>query len=455
MNKKRGKRANGEGTFYQLEDKSWVHQITIGTKPDGRPDRKSFKGKTQSECIRRKNEYLDQQKRLKELEQEQEAKRQREAEEAARLGHPPEAETLFKDAFMPWLELYKAPPIKKPTTYGTYLDLYHTHYLPYFGEMKLCEITQDTIQTYYQGLQKNGARKDGRPGGLSAKTIRNHHMLLKDFFGYAKGKYKLEGNPTERTERPEVHTPPWRVLSPEEMVIFMQEVMRETQRVAILFDLFTGLRKGELLELEIPDLNLKTQSVRVHRDITRVRTDAINLEDPNIWVPYYNPDHKTQLIVQNMPKTNSSVRDMPLSDDLCELLLRHLFTLQHSSWPNPHNLIFPSTKGTYIDPKSFEIRLSAVSKRCEMKKVNPHALRHTFGTKLVNDNVPLTIVKDLMGHASVTTTQLYTHKDTEVQREAITSFTNCLSMKSLEDAPRLNGTKKRMKFSDVVLPHFA
>ena len=48
---------------------------------------------------------------------------------------------------MPWLELYKAPPIKKSTTYGTYLDLYHTHYLPCLGELKLCKITQDTIQT--------------------------------------------------------------------------------------------------------------------------------------------------------------------------------------------------------------------------------------------------------------------------------------------------------------------
>ncbi len=56
---------------------------------------------------------------------------------------------------MPWLELYKAPPIKKSTTYGTYLDLYHTHYLPCLGEMKLCEITQDTIQTYYQKLLRH------------------------------------------------------------------------------------------------------------------------------------------------------------------------------------------------------------------------------------------------------------------------------------------------------------
>jgi hypothetical protein len=55
-----------------------------------------------------------------------------------------------------------------------------------------------------------------------------------------------------------------------------------------------------------------------------------------------------------------------------ELLLRHLFTLQHSNWPNPDNLLFPSKTGTYIAPKSFEIRLAAVSKRCEIKRVNPN-----------------------------------------------------------------------------------
>lgn len=455
MKSKKGKRANGEGTFYQLEDKSWVHQITIGTKPNGKPDRKSFKGKTRAECIKRKTEYLEEKKRLEVIEQKQEEQRKYADEEAVRLGHPPEWETLFKEAFLPWLELYKAPPIKKPTTYGSYLDLYNTHYLPYFGEMKLGEITQDVVQTYYQSLQKNGARKDGRPGVLSAKTIRNHHMLLKDFFGYAKMKYKLEGNPTEKTERPVVNTPPRRVLMPEEMVIFMQEVMRETQRIAILFDLFTGLRKGELLALEIADVDLKEQNIKIRRDITRVRTDAINLEDPNVRALNYNPAHKTQLIIQNMPKTKSSCRDVPMSDDLCELLLRHLFTLQHSSWPNPDNLLFPSTTGTYIDPKSLEIRLNAVSKRCEIKKVNPHALRHTFATKLVHDQVPLTTVKDLLGHASVTTTQIYTHKNTDVERAAITGFTDCLNMNSLIEAPRLNGAKKRMKFADVELPHFA
>ena len=101
------------------------------------------------------------------------------------------------------------------------------------------------IQDYYQRKQFNGARVAGKKGGLSPKTIWNHHMIPKDFFTCAEKKFKLDCNPTLETTR-----------------------------------------------------------------------------------------------------------------------------------PNPENLLFPSTAGTYIDPKSYEIRLSAVSKRCEIKKVNPRALRH-------------------------------------------------------------------------------
>lgn len=355
MKRQKSKRANGEGTFYQLEDKSWVHQITIGMKPDGKPNRKSYKGPTRAICIERKNAYLEKQANLQRLEQEAEKQSELKEQEAAN----------------------------------------------------------------------------------------------------AQKKYKLVDNPTVGTQRPEIHTPPMRVLTQEEMTIFIKEVMRETQRIAILFDLFTGLRKGELLALHLDDLDLEKQTIRVRRNIIRVRTDSINLEDPNIEILNYHPDHKTQMILQNTPKTKTSFREVPLSDGLCELVVRHIFTMQSSSWPNPNNLLFLSKTGTYIDPKSFEIRLNAVSKRCEIKKVNPHALRHTLATRLVEENVPLQTVKDILGHASITTTQIYTHGNVELEQAAITEVSSCLDFQQLDRAPRLNGAKKRMKYADVVIPDFS
>ena len=64
------RRSNGEGSFWQLPDRTWVHQITIGRKEDGSLQRKSFKGATKKICKQRKEEWLAEQERLKtELEQ--------------------------------------------------------------------------------------------------------------------------------------------------------------------------------------------------------------------------------------------------------------------------------------------------------------------------------------------------------------------------------------------------
>ncbi len=449
------KRANGEGSYYQLQDRTWVYQVTVGRKEDGSPKRKSFKGRTKAICKERWKAWEAEQAELVK----QAAAERLEAENvealAARLGHFPEAETLFSDAFMEWLKLYKSPPTRKPSTYASYLATYETHFSPAFGEIPLYEVTQDVVQDYYQKKQLAGARKDGKDSGLSPKTIRNHHMILKDFFTYAEGKYKLHGNPTLCTTRPEVIQREMRVLSPSEMEVFIREVMKETQRIAILTDLFVGYRKGELLALEISDFDLERQTLRVSKNIQRVPTVALSLDNPNIKILNYDPSKKTHLIVQNTPKTRSSYRETSISDGLCELLVRHIFTMANSDWPNPNNLLFPSTTGTYIDPKSFDIRLRAVSKRCEIKNVNPHALRHTMATRLVEEKVPLNIVQGILGHSSIETTRKYLHKNEEIEREAIESMSNHLSMENLLDTPRLNGAKKRGKFAGVILPDFS
>ena len=449
------RRGNGEGTFYQLADRTWVHQITYGRKPDGSPYRKAFKGRTKAICRERRDAWIAEQEATKEREKAAQEEAAREQELRAALGHSSDSEVTFGDAFQSWLKLYKSPPTRKPSTYASYVDTYHTHFEEFFAERPLYQITQDVVQEYYQKKQLNGARKDGKQGGLSPKTIRNHHMILKDFFAYAVTKYKLEANPALGTTRPEVVNREVRVLTPGEMQVFMDEVMKETQRIAILTCLFTGLRVGELLALEIGDLDLERQSLSITKNLIRVQTTALSLDNPNIRIVDYNPNKKTHLIVQNTPKTKNSYREISISDGLCELLIRHLYTLAHGSWPNPENLMFPSKVGTHIDPKSFELRLSAVSKRCEIKKVNPHALRHTLATRLVEEKIPLNIVQGILGHASIETTRKYLHKNTDIEREAISTMTDQLDMGKLISAPRLNGTSKRAKFADLSLPDFS
>ena len=452
MPKTKIKRANGEGTFYQKEDKTWVHQVTVGRKPDGRPDRKTFTGKTRTACIERREAYEAEKTRVEVQAQAEEALRLEQLAEIQRKGRSFESEIPFNEAFLNWLKLYKSPPTKKATTYSGYLDIYEDHFEAFFGELALYEITPDVVQEYYNKKQEHGSRRDGLRGGLSPKTIRNHHMLLKDFFEYAVTKYKLSENPALKTERPAVVIPQMRVLDPDEMLVFMQEVARETQRVAILFDLFMGLRVGELLAAEVSDIKVKEQAIEVKRNITRVKTDSIDPKNPNIKIIGYNPEKKTHLVVQDTPKTKNSHRNVPIGDDLFLLLSKHLFFLDQSGWPNPYNLLFPSTTGGYIDPKSFEIRLKAVSERCGIPKVGPHALRHTFATRMIEGDVQLTTLMNLLGHASVATTQRYVTTLPEEKRKAVESMADYWNPEHLIQVRRLNGAKNRMRFEDVELP---
>ena len=68
--------------------------------------------------------------------------------ERLKLGHHIESEILFSEAFLKWLELYKSPPARKPSTYASYLDTYRIHFAEAFGNLPLYQITQDTIQDY-------------------------------------------------------------------------------------------------------------------------------------------------------------------------------------------------------------------------------------------------------------------------------------------------------------------
>ena len=111
------RRPNGEGSFYQQKDKSWVYQITYGRKADGSPYRKSFKGRTKTICKERRAQWEEEQARLKAEEEAQAAESARLEELRAKLGHPIESEILFSEAFPQWLDLYKRrlPESRLPT----------------------------------------------------------------------------------------------------------------------------------------------------------------------------------------------------------------------------------------------------------------------------------------------------------------------------------------------------
>lgn len=82
--------------------------------------------------------------------------------------------------------------------------------------------------------------------------------------------------------------------------------------------------------------------------------------------------------------------------------------------------LFPGRGGGGLNESTVQIKMQAIRKKIfGEKKITPHKLRHTFGTRLFQNKVDLRTVQELLGHASLATTQIYTHVEDEQKRDAV------------------------------------
>lgn len=399
------RKTNGEGTLYQRDEDTWVYQIST-VDERGKAMRKSFTGRTKKIVKDKCKKYLAEQEELR---------------KKAAMGLSVLQDDISKQNIsltqwvFDWIQIYKKPPVVKETTYSSYMVMWEKHIEPFFGVLPLAAITNQDIQMFYNFKLTEG-RIDGKEGGLSAKTVRNIHTMLHGALQKAVGKIILV-NPADDTTRPGVAEKDMRVLTVEEMEIFMKEVYAERLRAAIFMSLFTGVRMGELLALTWDDVDMKKHTIRVTKDLVRITAfDESGKKDG------------TKRIVQDTPKSMKSNRTIPLQEEIFKMLMFHRQCQQSQQRANPLNLVFPSKVGTHTEPRTYQKRIAAVSKRCEIQHVNVHALRHTFATRLVEQQVPIRIIQELLGHSSVTTTMRYTHALEEEKGKAVDSMNGFINI---------------------------
>lgn len=98
-------------------------------------------------------------------------------------------------------------------------------------------------------------------------------------------------------------------------------------------------------------------------------------------------------------------RMVPLTDRLHDALATWLYHKQGS----PHDPLFPGYKGEALKPRAIGYIISLIGKDIQMERsLSPHMLRHTFATRLLRQGVNLRVIQQLLGHANISTTQIYT-----------------------------------------------
>jgi site-specific recombinase XerD len=101
-------------------------------------------------------------------------------------------------------------------------------------------------------------------------------------------------------------------------------------------------------------------------------------------------------------------RRIPIHDQAARALQRWL-DAGRAEMPGPHEAVFVNQRGARLGPRD----VRRILDRCAESPTHPHALRHTFATHLLDGGADLRVVQELLGHASLATTQIYTHVSKE------------------------------------------
>ena len=216
--------------------------------------------------------------------------------------------------------------------------------------------------------------------GLSSRSSARFLSSLRAFFRDALDNELVQQDPTANVSRPILGRPLPEALSEEEVNLLIQSPdpnsgpieLRDRVMLEVLYA--TGLRVSELVGLQLTSVNIRQGIVRVLGKGSSERLVPIG-EDALTWLERYIDNGRSALLKRR------------LSD-----------------------VLFPSNRGQMMTRQTFWHAVKKYSLRVGIRRpISPHTLRHAFATHLLNHGADLRAVQMMLGHADLSTTQIYTH----------------------------------------------
>jgi integrase/recombinase XerD len=229
--------------------------------------------------------------------------------------------------------------------------------------------------------------------GLSARSQARIISGIKQFFGFLLVEDILMDDPSELLELPRIGMKLPEVLTIEEIDQLISAVdlgKNEGHRnKAIIETLYScGLRVSELVNLRFSDLYFEEGFIRV-----------------------IGKGNKERLV----PVSPSVEKEIGIYNDH----IRRFQKIQHGN----ENVVFLNRRGAQLTRVMIFTIIKNLSATIGLKKsISPHTFRHSFATHLIEGGANLRAVQEMLGHESITTTEIYTHLDQRFLRDAIITF---------------------------------
>ena len=406
------KREFGNGSIYFVEKENvWIGAYTAGKKPNGRPDVKKVRGRTEAEARRKLNNLID---------------------ELKKTDYVYVQKDVYAIYIRNWLTNVKRLELKE-RSYDRLEQTIETDVIPYIGQIQLAALTTDHIQQMIGQLVDEGRKYS---------TVKKAYDAVNASFnwGLATQPPKVKYNPASA-----VRLPKKKVLSPTEIKFYNEKEAALIAQTAlekypngtpwyplgelVVILLNTGLRLGEAVALQWDrDIDLENRLLYLHNTVVTVKNREKDTEKKFITKE------------QESTKTDAGQnRVIPLNDDC----LSALQSLKAKTGDSPY--VFATKDGKRKSARDIDKIVRRVEKRAglpEEKIYGPHALRHTFATLLLSNGVDIKTVSELLGHSDITVTyNTYIHVIKEQKAKAVASLPNLTSVSKAENNAEKENTK--------------
>ena len=290
----------------------------------------------------------------------------------------------YKKGFKAWLQLEKSLADNSVAAYLRDIDKL-TEYLQASKKMRSPdELELKDLEKFVKWINELGMTASSQSRIISGLRSFYHYCLLEQI---------VTIDPTVLLEAPKQKKMLPDTLSYEEIEKIIAQIDLSTpeggRNKAILETLYScGLRVSELVNLKISCLYLDVGFIRVvgkgdKERLVPIGSDAIK------YINIYKNDIRVHI------KTN----------------------------PGQEDFLFLNRRGSHLTRVMIFIMLKALAKKAGItKNISPHTFRHSFATHLVEGGADLRAVQEMLGHESITTTEIYTHLDREFLRDTLQQF---------------------------------
>lgn len=280
---------------------------------------------------------------------------------------------MYYDAFIKYLQYEKRMSPHTVLSYSNDLQQFQAYLEAIYKVSDIREVNHSIIRSWIVSLMDNK---------LSSRSVNRKISTLKSFYKYLLREKVVTINPMGKIQSPK---------NPKRLPIFIEESKMEAistgdiygegfkgARDMLLIEVLyaTGMRRAELINLKIRDIDLVKGTLKV------------------------------------LGKRNKE-RLIPVTSNLA-VLIREYLVLRKKLVTSGNDHLFINEKGKPLNASSvYRSVRDTLKKVTTLSKKSPHVLRHTFATHLLNNGANLNAIKELLGHANLAATQVYTHNTIE------------------------------------------